>query len=721
MVDSKDKSPIGNRRGSTVQRSDALPADHGSLKDTPGFSAYLDRLEQQAAQSKPRVNASAEQKTSQHEELRKAAPRGEPHGNPIGNRRTGARREPPESSGEPIAIDAKQDAHNWSDYLTGRQEKQAIESGKLAGELRGAPPAGEERRGMIERCGRCGHPIGDRRAGVGVLQCADAVNPPLQADMIERCEQCAHPIGDRRTRVKPLYARISLGKWNYYFIAKLALYWMEAIAFHPLENLVFAAFILYPVASRFWCRVKNIITAVTALTLLYYDSWLPPVSRVISQASLISGFSFAYLIELSTRFISWQVIGLLFAALAVCRVMSRWVRVDAVVVVGMLALAVLQILPMGPGAGRDMQVMDSVVQEFFAKEALRSVEFVKPAADAVPFDVIFIHVCSLAWDDVRAAGLEQHPLWKRFDILLSRFNSAASYSGPAAIHLLRSTCGQQEHGQMYQPADDKCYLMNNLQHSGFEQNVVLNHDGKFDDFLGQLVTHGRLNTPPLSLDGLDAAQYAFDKSPVYDDTAVLNRWLDTRQKSASARVLLYYNTVSMHDGNHLPGNDSVPNTLAAYKTRLARFLDELDGFMQKLDQSGRRAVVVMVPEHGAAVRGDKRQISGLREIPTPAITIVPVGIKVVGGNLQRAGNTLEVDQPTSYLAISHIVARMLENSPFNDKLFSPSDYVADLPATRFVAQTDKVTVAGYNHHYYMTNGSNEWEEYAEFDTPAFMR
>lgn len=143
--------------------------------------------------------------------------------------------------------------------------------------------------------------------------------------------------------------------------------------------------------------------------------------------------------------------------------------------------------------------------------------------------------------------------------------------------------------------------------------------------------------------------------------------------------------------------------------------------MQKLDQSGQRTVVVMVPEHGAAVRGDKRQIAGLREIPTPAITIVPVGIKVVGGNLQRSGNTLEVDQPTSYLAISYIVARMLENSPFTGKLFSPSDYVADLPVTRFVAQTDKVTVAGYDHHYYMTNGSNGWEEYAEFDTPAFMR
>lgn len=698
MVDSKDRSPIGSRQSSSVQRSDALPADHGSLKDTPGFSAYLDRLVEQAAQSKPAVNASAEQAASQHEESLKAAPRlqterGEPPGeslsNPIGNRRAGAWRKLPDPSGEPIAIDSKQDTHNWSDYLTGPggSLSQTVDSGGLAGEVLGVPPAGEERRG--------------------------------------KNESCTHPIGDRRTSIKLLYARISLGKWNFYFIAKLALYWMEVIAFHPLENLVFAAFILYPVAHRFWCRVKNIITAVTALTLLYYDSWLPPVSRVISQAPNLSEFSFVYLVELMARFISFPVIGALLAALAAYLIISHWLRAGVLVIAGMVILAIVQI-PMLHDIGQafmgNQQVtenarpdMDRVLQAFFDREAQRSVSFVKPAADAVPFDVIFIHVCSLSWDDVRAVGLEQHPLWKRFDILFKRFNSAASYSGPAAIHLLRSTCGQQEHEKMYFPAPDKCYLMNALQASGFEPNLALNHTGKFDNFLEQLQMHGGLNIAPMSLGGLDITQNAFDGSPVYDDFSVLDRWLKNRDKSTSSRVALYYNTVSLHDGNHVPDARAAPNT---FKGSLTVLLDNMEKFMKTLDESGRRAVIVMVPEHGEAERGDKRQISGLREIPTPAITIVPVGIKVIGGNLQRAGNTLEVDQPTSYLAISHIVARMLENSPFNGKLFSPSDYVADLPTTQFVAQTDKVTVAEYNHHYYLTNGSNGWEDYAEFDTPA---
>ncbi|MDI5677545.1 cellulose biosynthesis protein BcsG, partial [Salmonella enterica subsp. enterica serovar Anatum] len=41
--------------------------------------------------------------------------------------------------------------------------------------------------------------------------------------------------------------------------------------------------------------------------------------------------------------------------------------------------------------------------------------------------------------DVEAAGLMSHPLWSHFDILFKHFNSGTSYSGPAAIRLLRAS------------------------------------------------------------------------------------------------------------------------------------------------------------------------------------------------------------------------------------------------------------------------------------------
>ncbi len=636
------------------------------------------------------------------------------------------------------AVPENRQLPGWSDYLVrlGSQVKKAASTPIWPPEKPGAqhfrPRRGDRRRSVEQRIAEAGvaNPAPDTPQLTDYLaklggQVTQAATPKqwLFADAAspEPAVEIRRPIGDRRVRDRPrraepveipLSKRITLGNWSYYFLAKLGLFWAGLIAFHPLENLVFAALILIP--ASYLRRVKHVVTTVLALALLYYDSWLPPVRRLISQAKLLSDFSPGYLLELLTRFVSLTVLVALFASWLLCWIMARWVRIDAVAVLGMLGLGVFHMLPAGVGAEGAMPDMDHVLQDFFAKEASRAVLFVAPQADAVPFDVIFIHVCSLAWDDVVTVGLDHHPLWQRFDMLLTRFNSATSYSGPAAIHLMRAKCGQTEHGNMYLPVADKCYLMKSLQLSGFEENVALNHDGKFDDFIGQLKKHGRLETAPLPLGGLEPAQYAFDKSPVYDDLSVLNRWLDERQKSASSRVALYYNTVSMHDGNHFPGVDSEPNTTDTYKARLSKFLDELDAFMQKLDQSGRRAVVVMVPEHGAALRGDKRQIAGLREIPTPAITIVPVGIRLVGGNL-RHESTRQIDQPTSYLAISQIIERMLEQSPFATDRAAMADYADDLPLTPFVAQNEANTVVEYENRFYLGRGVGKWERYSEFN------
>jgi len=148
---------------------------------------------------------------------------------------------------------------------------------------------------------------------------------------------------------------------------------------------------------------------------------------------------------------------------------------------------------------------------------------------------------------------------------------------------------------------------------------------------------------------------------------------------------------------------------------LSGFLDSVESILQEMERSGQRAVVVMIPEHGAALRGDKQQIAGLREIPTPAITIVPVGIKVVGGEVLRNGEGLVIDQPASYFAVSYIIERMLEQSPFQNGTFNPSDYVMGLPITPFVAQNEKVTVAEYNNRYYLSRNGKDWEDYAEFN------
>ena len=249
--------------------------------------------------------------------------------------------------------------------------------------------------------------------------------------------------------------------------------------------------------------------------------------------------------------------------------------------------------------------------------------------------------------------------------------------------------------------------MPDLQEAGLEPQLALNHDGHFDDFLTHVRAQG-VQAAPVPLKGLAAPQRAFDGSRIYDDAAVLGRWLEARSSSPAPRAALYYNTLSLHDGNRLESNPGAKST-DTYKPRLAKLLDDMQKFVDEIGASGRRAIVVLIPEHGAALRGDNAQIAGLREIPTPAITLVPVGIRVVGPDAQRNGEPVRIDEPTSFLAVSKVVAAMLAKSPFGADGFRAADYTAGLPTTPFVAEGETITVMrGANG--YLVQERNGWKE-----------
>jgi hypothetical protein len=82
-------------------------------------------------------------------------------------------------------------------------------------------------------------------------------------------------------------------------------------------------------------------------------------------------------------------------------------------------------------------------------------------------------------------------------------------------------------------------------------------------------------------------------------------------------VALYYNSITLHDGVHAP-DASASNSIATYKPRLQQLLDDFARFTQELKASGRPTVLIMLPEHGANLRGDSMQIPGMREIPRHA-------------------------------------------------------------------------------------------------------
>lgn len=505
-----------------------------------------------------------------------------------------------------------------------------------------------------------------------------------------------------------------LGVWNAYFLAKLMLFWQGVIGFHPLENLAFAMALLVPGTPTLhpW---RSVIAWSLGIALAYYDSWLPPIGRAWAQAGQLASFSPTYLAELAGRFVNVEVVAMIVVAALTYLLLARWLRFTLLVMAMLAYLSIVSsIRPPQEMNGPAVAAVapDSQLRQFHELESARKVSLPKPTAGNVPFDVVLLHVCSLSWDDLQAMGLERHRLFSRFDILLTQFNAVASYSGPAAIRLQRAACGQQSHTQLYSPVSQDCYLVQGLQRAGFEPSLAMNHDGHFDDFLRSVQSQGGMEkTVPMSIEGIRVTQYSFDGSAIYDDAGVLDRWLATRAKQGSKRSILYYNTVSLHDGNRLSGESSGTRSLDTFKTRLTRLLDDLDGFIQSVDRSGRPTVVILVPEHGAAVRGDKMQIAGLREIPSPAITLVPVGVKISGHNARHDGKPVSVDKPSSFLALTELLARFLAKSPFDGDGFDVAAYVADLPETVFVSENEDVVLMRSGTGYKLKQGKADWIDY----------
>lgn len=520
-----------------------------------------------------------------------------------------------------------------------------------------------------------------------------------------------------------------MGLWSYYFFAKFFLYLGKYIDFHVWLNLGFAIFLVLPLRNR-WLRIgRQVIALPLGIALLYHDSWLPPFARTLSQAGNLSQFDARYLFELLGRFINPQVVVLLVLMGLVLAVAGRKLRLSSFVFVGIFGMAGLTWI-----AGRHDHMGDeptttaassseintsttvpagaeltTTLQNFYQSEAQRKVTFTHPASVAKPFDIVFLHICSLAWDDMDLVNEKTHPLMNKFDVVFKQFNSAASYSGPAAIRLLRGSCGQARHEDLYKPALSECTLFNNLQNAGFQAEWLMNHDGHFGNFSADVSERGGLGVTMDDNKSAKISMRAFDDAPVYDDADLLNQWVKNRASNNAPQVALYYNTISLHDGNRTAdaarrsANDS-------YRQRLDTLLNDFDGFITQLAQSGRRAVVVVIPEHGAALRGDRMQISGLREIPTPAITLVPVAVKLVG--FGAAGTSpLYVEQPSSYLAMTQLLANLIEHNPFEDTHPSLTDYVHNLPQTLFVAENEGMVIVRQNGHDMLRNPDLSWSEY----------
>ncbi|MEO6986289.1 MAG: cellulose biosynthesis protein BcsG [Paralcaligenes sp.] len=521
-----------------------------------------------------------------------------------------------------------------------------------------------------------------------------------------------------------------MASWNLYFLLKLFLYFKGNLA--PLwgANILFILILILPIERR-WIRAIRLLLALSvAIPLLYYESFLPPFSHALEQLRGIMSFDSSYMRELAERFVPVRLLWTGALAIAIYYMLNRWIRFTSLVLIAFISIPAWHLvdaklsLPAGPvvpivasaaaAGGRDGTLniaggnYEAVLKHFRETEAPRRVIFkpADPRADA-RFDIIMIHICSLSWDDLKVAKGMDNPLLSHFDYLFTHFSGAVSYSGPAAIRLLRADCGQTSHKDIYKPDSPECHIFSVLQREGYTPQIALNHDGLFDDFIGDVTRNmGVPGLKKMSLEGVPAAIKAFDGSPIRDDLAVLDRWWAARQ-NVQGPVALYYNTITLHDGNHLVGTNSQLSSVKSYPIRLAKLMSDVDQFAAVVKASGRKAVLVFVPEHGAALEGEPGQIAGLRDIPTPKIINLPVGIRLINFTGKHEPTQI-ISAPSSYLALAQLLANMVADSPFKPNSPPLIQYSANLPQTAMVGENEGIITLPTPKGYAMRDSAGNW-------------
>ena len=228
--------------------------------------------------------------------------------------------------------------------------------------------------------------------------------------------------------------------WSFYFLAKLGLFYAGRMNFHWPANLLLALCLLWPLAPGRVRTVRAWVAWPLALSLLYYDSYLPAIGRVLSQVTALAQFRLDYLAELLQRAVEVRTLVAALALVVVYLLLARRIRFATVVFLGIFSVPVAALWSAAPAPatitlvqadGQTLvQTPDAQLQAFYASQAQRQLT---PAPQAAPpFDIVVLQVCSLSWDDMEFVGLRDHPLLQRFDVVFTQFNSAASYSGPAA-------------------------------------------------------------------------------------------------------------------------------------------------------------------------------------------------------------------------------------------------------------------------------------------------
>ena len=504
-----------------------------------------------------------------------------------------------------------------------------------------------------------------------------------------------------------------MGLWCIYFFGKLSLYFQGHIRFEFVLNLLFALFLLLPLpqklfARRFFIHVKFVLALCIAFLLLWSEAWFPPLWRTMKLLAETGGISPGYIISFLQTSFSIQAAGILLLICVVCFFLNKRITLTSLVFAGIIAVPLLA--PKSPSVD-----IAAYLDNFYQSEAARVIHFGTPNENSPDFDIIILNICSLSWDDLDAAGIEKDTFLRQFDLLFTNFNTVSSYTNPSAIRLMRANCGQRRHKEIYRETGKECYLLESLRSYGYQTYAAIDNDAPSYRFVEDIMAFGRADKP-IAFTDLPVLQYDFDRSPIYDDLSLLNRWWDMRLHSSSQKAALYMDITTLHGGAHRVDDPQwwKRDRKSLYGEFANNLFKNLERFFRTLSESGKNFVVIFVPEHGMALRGSSLQPADIREIPLPSITTVPVGIKFIGQGFPPAPeHQVIVTTQTSYLALSHLLSSFLAAPLFERESMLKEEIISRIPEVRFVAENETTLAIKKDNEVFYYGKEKEWKKLSQ--------
>jgi cellulose synthase operon protein YhjU len=488
--------------------------------------------------------------------------------------------------------------------------------------------------------------------------------------------------------------------WSFFFISKVILHYRGHLQFDGFLNVLMGLYAILPwAASRsvgLSIRKNSGITTLhggfglaLGVMLLWHDSYFPPVRSLYHYLSdPVTRPSNDFLFQFVMNYWNPFVFAVLVAIYWICRVSAKkWNLAPAVALV--VAATTAHGALTRKTVRTDLALPSSSISGFGS--GVLSLE--SPGKKDAPFDVLILQVCSLSAEDLAHTGMSGHSFFEGFDLRFSNFNTATSYSTPAALRLLQALCGQARHEGLFQGVPAACMLLEGLRSAGYRTSTVFNHEGKLSNKMAnELVTYAKADLP-MPISGLSQKEVSYDKSPVYGNFDVLEQWWKQRLTSSDPRVALYYNTVSLHVGNHL-AHDSRPwwkqEKSATYRELLEKTLSDFDRFFRLLEESNRDVLVIMVSEHGAALAGSEIQGPDLRDIPLPKLTLVPMGVKLIGSGWKKSA-PVRIEDLVSYSVIPRVINLATKHHSRGDS-FSVDEFSGVSEARFFAENADAATL-----------------------------